>query len=80
MKKRRTLALLLAAALQTSLLVLPAGAYYLCDDGYSIYENQETRQFWEANRQRLDARDLLFDIEHFEQVSFFQVYHQFLFE
>ena len=30
--------------------------------------------------QRLDARELLFDIEHFEQVSFFQVYHQFLFE
>lgn len=58
MKKRRTLALLLAAALQTSLLVLPAGAYYLCDDGYSIYENQETRQFWEANRQRLDAREI----------------------
>ena len=29
--------------------------------------------------QRLDARELLFDIEHFEQVVFFQVYHQFLF-
>ena len=29
--------------------------------------------------QRLDARELLFDIKHFEQVVFFQVYHQFLF-
>ena len=58
MKKKKALALLLAAALQASLLALPAGAYYLCDDGYSIYANQETQKFWEVNRQRLYDREI----------------------
>lgn len=55
--KRKLCALALALAL-TAGLTAPAGAYYLMDDGYSIYPNEETYQFWETNRVPLDARNI----------------------
>lgn len=54
MKKRLCLAVLILGLVLAS----PAGAYYLMDDGYSIYPNEETYQFWETNRVPLDARNI----------------------
>lgn len=55
---KKFLALIAALALLASLLVLPAGAYYLCEDGYSIYANMETQKFWDTHRTALDAREI----------------------
>lgn len=46
---RKLCVLFLALAL-TAGLTAPAGAYYLMDDGYTIYPNEESYQFWEKNR------------------------------
>lgn len=56
--KRKFCTLTLVLALVLSMLTVPAGAYYLMDDGYSIFPNEETYQFWETNRVPLDARNI----------------------
>ena len=50
--KKKLCTLLLALAL-TAGLSAPAGAYYLMDDGYSIYSNEETYQWWETTGRQI---------------------------
>ena len=59
---KKLLALLLAAALSASLLVLPASAYVItaeCDlQGFFIEEDPETKQFWDAHESDLWKQDI----------------------
>ena len=59
---KKLLALLLAAALSASLLVLPASAYVITDEcdlrGFFIEEDPETKQFWDAHESDLWKQDI----------------------
>lgn len=54
-QKFRTLLLALALAAG---LAGPAGAYYLMDDGFSIFPNEETYRFWETDRFQLKDQNI----------------------
>lgn len=61
MRKKQALQTAITLALSLALLAgltAPAGAYYLMDDGYSIYPNEESYQFWEKNKFILRERGI----------------------